>query len=181
MTRPRRLALASIDPVWEDPSGDFAPFTYGVRKLEASIRACPELDDVEIEIVDLRSRDPEAFFERIVEFQPTVVGASLYLWSIGPFSELASRLRQWNPELSILAGGPHARQSVFSLPPYRSLAKSLDAAVTSEGEQILRDILVAMGEGEDWRATPGLLVPHALGWRNTGEAPRVDIEAYPTP
>ena len=50
MPRDRRLALVSIDPIWEDPSGDFVPFTYGVRKLEASIRACPDLDDVEIRL-----------------------------------------------------------------------------------------------------------------------------------
>ncbi|MAC28751.1 MAG: hypothetical protein CMN31_10925 [Sandaracinus sp.] len=177
MPRDRRLALVSIDPIWEDPSGDFVPFTYGVRKLEASIRACPDLDDVEIRIIDLRSGDPEAFFEAIRDFRPTHVGASLYLWSIGPFRDLAARIRRWDPSVRVVIGGPHARPSVFALAPYRELAHTVDAAVTGEGEEVLRALL----REDDWDAIPGLLRPHALGWRSTGPLERIDVDAYPSP
>ena len=57
MAKSPRVALVSIDPVWEDPSGDFTPFTYGVRKLEASILSDPTLSDVEVRVIDLRTRD----------------------------------------------------------------------------------------------------------------------------
>jgi radical SAM superfamily enzyme YgiQ (UPF0313 family) len=180
MKRSRRLALVSIDPVWEDPSGSFTPFTYGVRKLEASVRSCPELDDVEVLVVDLRERDPEAFFEALVAFRPTVVGASLYLWSIGPFRDLAARLRRWDPSIRIVVGGPQARASVFALPPYRELARHVDAAVTGEGEEIVRELMRRDGD-DDWATMPGLLVPHALGWKSTGALARVDLDAYPSP
>ncbi len=170
----------SIDPIWEDPSGDFVPFTYGVRKLEASIRADPTLDDVEVRVIDLRERDPEAFFEAIVEFRPTLVGASLYLWSIGPFRELAARIKRWDPTVQVIIGGPHARKSVLALPPYRAMARTVDAAIDGEGEGILRTLARAHLE-PGWTATPGLIVPSALGWRSTGPLPRVDIEAFPTP
>jgi len=180
MTRDKRVALLSIDPVWEDPSGDFTPYTYGVRKLEASLLTDPTLGDVEIRVIDLRSRDPEAFFEELVAFRPTLVGASLYLWSIGPFRDLAAKLKRFDPEIRIVVGGPHARPSVFSLAPYHSLATTVDAAVTGEGEGILREI-VRHHLSPDWTSMPGLLVPHALGWRSTGPLARVDIEAFASP
>lgn len=180
MPRTPRVALISIDPVWEDPSGDFVPFTYSVRKLEASIRSAPELDDVEVHVVDLRSRDPEAFFEALVDLRPTMVGASLYLWSIAPFRDVAARLERWDPEVRIVVGGPHARPSVFALPPYRELARTVDAAITGEGEEILR-VLARRHLEDDWRSIPGLLVPHSLGWKSTGPLPRVDVDRYPSP
>lgn len=175
-----RVALVSVDPVWEDPSGDFTPFTYSVRKLEASLRADPTFDDVEVKVIDLRERDPEAFFEAIVDFRPTLVAASVYLWSIGPFRDLAAKLKRWDPSVQIVIGGPQARTSVFALPPYADLKNTVDAAVTGEGEGIFRDI-VREHRREGWTAMPGLLVPHALGWKSTGPIERVDIEAYPTP
>lgn len=179
MTPSPRLALLSIDPTWEDPSGDFAPFTYGVRKLEASIRSDAELGDVETRVIDLRSSDPDAFFEAIVDFRPTMIGASLYLWSIGPFQELARRVRAWDPTVRIVVGGPQARRSVFELAPYRSLARHVDAAVPGEGEEILRTLLKRPREG--WDDVPGLLLPSALGWRSTGSAERPVLDAYPSP
>ena len=113
MAKSPRVALVSIDPVWEDPSGDFTPFTYGVRKLEASILSDPTLSDVEVRVIDLRTRDPEAFFEAVVDFGPTLVGASTYLWSIGPFRDLAARIKRWDPSVQVIVGMPcaaaHAR------------------------------------------------------------------------
>lgn len=173
--------MVSIDPVWEDPSGDFAPFTYGVRKLEASIRSDPSLDDVEVRVIDLFERDPEAFFEAIAEFRPTLVGAATYLWSIAPFMALAEKIARWDPSLDVVLGGPHARASVLALPTYAPLARTVTAAVTGEGEAIVRTIARAHLE-PGWAArTPGLLVPHALGWRSTGPLERVDLEAFPSP
>jgi len=180
MTAAGRVALLSIDPLWEDPSGEFLPFTYGVRKLAASLRSDPTLSDVEVHIVDLRERDPEAFFAALTEIRPTLVAASLYLWSIAPFQKLAARIKGWDPSVQIVVGGPHARTSVFSLAPYRELGRHVDAAVTGEGEGILREIVRRHGDA-DWTSMPGLLVPHALGWRTTGDLERPDIEAFPTP
>lgn len=180
VTRSPRVALVSVDPVWEDPSGDFTPFTYSVRKLEASLRADPSFDDVEVKVIDLRERDPEAFFEAIVDFRPTLVGASIYLWSIGPFRDLAARIKRWDPSVQVVVGGPQARPSVFALEPYRPLQRTVDAAVTGEGEGVFRDIVRAH-QRDGWTSMPGLLVPHALGWRSTGPLERVDIEAFPTP
>ncbi len=176
----KRVALLSIDPRWEDPSGDFTSYTYGVRKLEASILTDPRSKDVEVRVIDLRSRDPEVFFEALVEFEPTLVGASLYLWSIAPFRDLAARLKRRDPSVQIVVGGPHARPSIFALEPYRELAETVDAAITGEGESILRSIVLHHLE-PDWTSMPGLLVPHALGWRSTGPLPRVDIEAFASP
>lgn len=180
MSRSPRLALVSIDPTWEDPSGEFTPFTYGVRKLEAAIVANPELAHVEVKVIDLRSSDPEAFFETLMDFGPTLVGASLFAWSIGPFEQLATRLRSADPSIRIVVGGPHARKSVFAMPRYQGYRDVVDAAIEGEGEGILQELALRHLD-DDWLETPGMLVPHALGWKATAPAPRVDLEAHPSP
>lgn len=180
MSRSSRLAFVSIDPTWEEPEAEAVAFPYGVRKLEASIRSCPDLDDVETCVIDLRSRDAEEFLQRIVAFRPTIVAASLYVWSIGIFTELASLIRRWDPSVRILVGGPHARASVFALAPYGDLARSVDAAVTGEGEEIIRRV-VREHHSDNWTKMPGLLVPSPFGWRSTGAIDRPVLDDYPSP
>lgn len=182
--RSPRLALVSIDleasSDWEDPIADLVSFNYGLRKLEASIRACPELADVETRVISLGTKEPEAFLAELEAFRPSIVALSLYVWSIGPLQELAARIKAWDPEVRLIVGGPHARASVFSLSPYRGMARSVDAAVAGEGEQVLRD-LVRLHQGEQWRELAGLWLPGPLGWRSTGPLPRPELDAYPSP
>lgn len=180
MSRERRVALLSIDPAWADATGDFVPFTYGIRKLEASLRSDPSLEDVEVQLIDRRSFDPDEFFEAIVEFRPTLIGASVYLWSLLPFMEVARKVRRFDPSIRIVLGGPHARASVLQMPRYAELAQLVDAVVPGEGEELIR-VLARHHLDDDWQTRPGLLVPHLLGWRSTGEAEPVRVDEYPTP
>ncbi len=180
MTRPKRVALLSIDPVWADPSGDFVPFSYGVRKLEASIRSCPDLADVETRVIDLRRAGADEFFEEIVRFEATIVAASLFLWSIATFQDLARRIRAWDPTVRIVVGGPQARRSAFELAPYVEMRTLIDAAVTGDGEEIIRTLV--RHQDDDWRKSPGLLVPSRLmGWQSTGPLERPVLDHYASP
>src|ERR1700722_10043185 len=175
-----RVALLAVDTRWEDPSGDFASFSYAARKLEASIRGAPDLAHVETQVIDLKTDDPDAFFEAIRDFEPTLVAASTYIWSVAPFLEVARRVKEWDSSVRVVLGGPAARQSLLSLAPYRPLLKHVDAVATGEGEEVIR-MLARDEDGTGLGAIPGLLLPHALGFRSTAPAERPELDAYPSP
>jgi radical SAM superfamily enzyme YgiQ (UPF0313 family) len=179
--RDRRVAFLARDLVWEDTSGGSLPFSYAARKLDASLRSAADLSDVDTETIDLRSSDPEAFFEKIRAFRPSIVAASTYIWSVKLFCEVAARVRQWDPSVRFVMGGPAARPSVLSLPPYAPYVRSIDAVAIGEGEELIRRVVRA-NDDPDWKKTvPGLTVPHALGWRTTDALERILLDDYLSP
>jgi radical SAM superfamily enzyme YgiQ (UPF0313 family) len=181
-----RVALLARDLVWEDRSGGSLAFSYAARKLEASLRSAPDSADVATALIDLRSDDDEVFFERLREFRPTVVAASTYIWSLGVFCRLAERVRRWDPSVWFVMGGPAARPSALRLAPYAPYVGYLDAVVTGEGEQVIRDVVRAARDGhrlgrDALRSVPGLHLYSPLGWRRTSEARRPTLDDYASP
>jgi len=187
MRRDRRVALLARDLVWGDTSGGSLPFSYAVAKLEASLRSAPDLADVETKVIDLQSDDPDAFMAEIEAFKPTFIGASSYIWSVGTFSKLASRVRRWDPSVGFVMGGPAARPSVMRLAPYAPHASAIDGLVAGEGEEVIRDLLRshgASGGGRDWvRQVAGVQVHDAASgsWGLTAPVERPRINAYASP
>jgi radical SAM superfamily enzyme YgiQ (UPF0313 family) len=181
MPRDRRVAFLARDLVWADKSGGSLPFSYAARKLDASIRTAPGLGDVATTVIDLRTDDPEEFFAQIREFRPTVVAASAYIWSVKLFCHLAEMVRRWDPSVRFVLGGPAARPSLLSLPPYAPYLRHLDAVVTGEGEEVIRCI-AGEHQHDDWtKSVPGLTVPHPLGWRSTAAIERPPLDDYASP
>ncbi len=176
-----RVAFLARDLVWGDVSGGSLPFSYAARKLEASVRSAPDLGHVETCAIDLREDDPEAYFEAIRAFGPSVVAASAYIWSIGLFCRVAELVKKHDPEVRVVMGGPAARPSVLALSPYAPYARFFDAIATGEGEEVIRAIVREHGN-DDWRErVAGLHVPHALGFRASGEAARPALDDYASP
>jgi hypothetical protein len=181
MPRDRRVAFLARDLVWADLSGGSLAFSYAARKLEASVRTAPDLDDVETAIFDLQTDDPDAFVAAIREFRPTVVAASTYVWSVDLFCRVAEEVRRWDPSVRFVMGGPAARPSLLDLAPYRMRVRNLDAVVTGEGEETIRRIVRTSAE-DGWQSSvPGLQVPGSLGWRGTGAAERPNLDDYASP
>jgi radical SAM superfamily enzyme YgiQ (UPF0313 family) len=177
----RRIALIAVDAQWRDPNGTFFSFSYGIEALRAAIVSAPDLADVEVKIIDLQSDDPDAYFEELADFRPTLVGLSTYIWSLDVFAGLTERLRRHDPRVVIVAGGPAARRNVFDLPPHRALRDRLDAIVPGEGEAVIRE-LVRHHLEPDWRTrVVGLQIPQRGLWRGSGEAERPDIGAFASP
>ncbi len=172
-----RIAFLAVDARWVDPAGDYASFSYAVRKLEASVRSAPDLAHVETHVINLKTDDPDAFFEAIRILRPTLVAVSAYIWSVGPFLEVARRVKEWDPSIQIVFGGPAARVSLLSLAPYRHLAKYVDAIATGEGEEVIR----AFARGDPLDSIPDLVIPHPLGFRSTLPGERPELDAYPSP
>lgn len=181
MQTERRVAFLVYDLVWADTSDGILPFSYGARALDASLRSAPDLADTETTIIELRDDNPDLFFEKIRAFRPTVVAASAYIWSVKLFCRLAEMVHRWDPKVRFVMGGPAARPSLLGLPPYAPFVKYIDAIVTGEGEEVIREI-ARQHLSDDWtRTVAGLTVPGPLGWRRTLPAPRPVLDDYPSP
>jgi radical SAM superfamily enzyme YgiQ (UPF0313 family) len=176
-----RIAFIAVDLRWEDDTGYFAPFSYAAYKLEAAIRGCEELEHVETRVFELEGRDPEVFLAALLEYQPTMVAASTYLWSLPTFVTLAKRLKQLDAGMVFIMGGPSARRSMLELEPYREDARHIDAVVFGDGEAVIRS-LARHHLDDDWRTkVPGLNYRGSLGWRSSGELERPVLDDYITP
>lgn len=181
MSAEPRIAFLARDLVWADESGGVLPFSYAARKLEASLRSAPDLDGVESTVIDLRTDDPEAFFERIREFRPTLIAASTYIWSTRVFCQVARQVRAWDASVRFVMGGPAARPSLLSLPPYAPYVDAIDAVVLGEGEEVVRE-LARKHRSDGWRReVAGLVTPSPLGWRHATPQERPALDGYASP
>ncbi|MBX3184945.1 MAG: B12-binding domain-containing radical SAM protein [Polyangiaceae bacterium] len=176
-----RVAILARDLTWADESGGVLPFSYAARTLHASLLSAPDLSDVESVVIDLKSDDPEVFFEQLREFRPTLVAASTYIWSLHVFCRLAERVRRWDPSVRFILGGPAARPAVFALAPYRPYARFIDGLVIGEGEEAIREA-TRRHRAADWpRGVPGLLAQSPLGWRPAPLVSKPELDDYPSP
>lgn len=176
-----KIAFIAVDLRWEDETGYFAPFSYAAYKLEAAIRQCDEFAHVETKVFEQVTADPNTFLETLLAFEPTLVAASTYLWSLPTFVALAKLLRQHDPSVRFVMGGPSARRSMLDQAAYREDARLIDAVVFGDGEVVIRE-LARHHLDDDWRQkVSGLNYRTPLGWRSTGELGRPVLDDYATP
>ncbi len=85
------------------------------------------------EVVEGTVNEPVAVAaQRILAFRPQVVGLSCYIWNIGQTEALIRQLRQSDPLLTIVVGGPevsYCAERVFSRNP------DVDFLIAGEGER----------------------------------------------
>ncbi|HEY1585386.1 MAG TPA: cobalamin-dependent protein, partial [Polyangia bacterium] len=170
-----------MDP-WRGPAEGFRPFNYSVRKIQAALTVVP---DVEVEVLDVYSEDLDALEAEIERRDPDLVGASVYVWSLPSFYELARRLKRNRPDRLIVFGGPSARPAMLWQPPFRDAVGFVDALVLGEGEEIIRDIVTLVASGasrERLREIVGVATVVDGRWATTGERSRVaNLDALPSP
>lgn len=177
---PPRVSLVCLDPVRDD-LGDFKPFNYSIRKVQAAM-AADEACDADVTVVEYNSKNVEEFTARIEALDPDIVGASAYVWSFPTFYEVARALKRSRPDRLIVFGGPSARPDLFRLAPYRQGPEFIDALVLGEGEEVFRKIVALTDRTRAGLATVnGLAVSTGQGWTNTAPAtlPTLDTLASP--
>ncbi len=80
--------------------------------------------------------------ERILAHKPRVVGLSLSIWNASPTARLIALIKQINPEVSVVIGGPEVRWA--DVPKYGA-----DILVRGEGETVFPDICRRILAGEE--------------------------------
>ncbi len=179
-TRDPRVALLCIDPI-RHRGGDFMPFNYSIRKVEAAVVANPSLD-ADVRVFDYETTDVEDIVAEVEEMDPDIVGASAYVWSFPVFYEVARALKRARPDRVIVFGGPSARTEMFDLPPFHDGPQFVDALVIGEGENGFEDIVGLTERTRDQlRNVPGIAVSTGDGWFTTAPRTLPVPDSLPSP
>lgn len=178
----RRVALVCRTPGLDFPDVRDELPSYGVRRIHASLIADPELSDVEVRTFEAGHGDLAGVADRVLAFDPDVVGFSTYVWSLPNFLRVARRIRDASPGTLLVFGGPSAQTDMFGLEPYRSGRDLVDVLVISHGEETIRDIVRATDRSAEALARfPGVAVTKADGWFTSPSRPSAPLEALASP
>lgn len=84
--------------------------------------------------------DLERIAEELLASEPNVIGISVYIWNVEKSERLISILKEKNPSLIIILGGPEVTYE----PEYFLKHWNIDYVVSGEGEFVLGDLLNAI-------------------------------------
>ena len=128
-----RIALACMTPTPDGGELDGATLpSYGIRRVLAAVAGDPALAHARIAVVDFARPDPQAYVDTLLQFEPDLVGFSIYVWSTPCLVEVARRIKRARPACAVVFGGPSARRELFDLPAYAPAHDYMDALVSSE-------------------------------------------------
>ena len=156
-----RITFCAIEP--RITHGVYNPFSQGIRQLRASIEHTPDLSDWEVRFLDSESKDVDEWVTKLLAERADVIGFSCFVWSFATFVSVAERMRQAQPNVRLLFGGPAARTVMFKMPAFRGRERALDAMVAGEGEWSIVSLL----QQKTWdlkavTAIPGLVFSAAM-------------------
>jgi len=104
--------------------------------------------------------------KKIIDYNPDLVGFSMYATSEEPTKWLCQELKRLNPNIKIAVGGSNVQKGWFNIHPY------YDYVVSGEGEQILLEILEELENGIMHSETKVLTQPVNQ---------RIDLNSLPMP
>ena len=181
---PRRIALVCVTPRPDaDELVSLQMPSYGIRRIQAAIVGDPTNPGHVVELIDFGRDDMAAYVERILDFEPDLIGVSIYVWSMSCLIAVAREIKRRRPGCAIVFGGPSARTALFDLEPYKRPGEFLDAIVEGDGEFVFREI-AALGDlsYESIRLVPGVTAPSNSGWLAAAARPAgFDLDLLPSP
>lgn len=133
-----QLPIPEIEHLYREGN---IPLAAGYLKAYALGRGVARDQDIQIIPRDIANFGGDAaVIKWLMQDRPTLVGFTSYMWNIERNLWLARQLKEQDPAVKIILGGPE-------ITPYRLLAEdsSIDAGVAGEGEQAFLDLLSAFG------------------------------------
>jgi radical SAM superfamily enzyme YgiQ (UPF0313 family) len=97
--------------------------------------------DVSIRVFKENQNMP-AIIKKALELKPKLVGFSCYIWNIRKILNICRRLKEVNPELIIVLGGPEATPRAQDL---LAEEKAIDIVVRGEGEESFARLAAKLG------------------------------------
>ena len=169
--------LSLVDPNFrqgpKEVNAYFLPYSVGILwsfcRTSETVKNSFELDKLV-----WRREDIETLAQDIKD--NAVVGFSCYVWNWKYNQALAKRLKELNPNILIVFGGPQVpleREELFDILPF------VDIVVKTEGEITLRNILACYARNESYSTVPGIKIN---GGADTGNSIRIqDLDIIPSP
>lgn len=174
------VRVSLVQPNFQVGPTDFNAYylPYSVGCLWAYAISQPSLQNKIVLNEIIWKRD---LIDRVVEIcrDDDIVAFSTYVWNANYNYELAKKLKQANPKILTVFGGPEppvAQKDIFIEYPW------IDICVRGEGEITFARILEEFSSGKRWKDIPGLLINENGQAVETEKNPRVrDLEEMPSP
>jgi radical SAM superfamily enzyme YgiQ (UPF0313 family) len=172
------LVQLPIPPVGPEPIRGNVPLAAGYLKLYARLHGLESNYNIDIFPPPLANTlCDQAVVDEILARRPWMVGFTCYLWNIERTLWIAQRLKERQPKIKILIGGPEVtldNRWVLDHP-------AVDYAAIGEGEQTFTELLTALLDSEQITAPiPGLLTPPSA-LRFLPSAFRLSSSTFPLP
>lgn len=118
-----------------------------------SIAAVLEQEGISVSVIDPKPRMERDFnyIKEILKTLPDVVGFTLLSNQVKRAIPIIQRLKRLNPELPIVAGGPHA-----TFMPDELLDNSVDVVIMGEGEITVKELIPMLGSKQDLSEINGI-------------------------
>src|SRR5262249_48077768 len=139
-----------------------------IRRIQAAVVGDAHNRGHQVELIDLGREDVHGYVRAILDFEPDLIGFSIYVWSTPTLVAVAREIKRRRPKCVIVFGGPSARSALFDLNYYQKPAAYLDAVVEGDGELAFRDIAaLADLSRTSLESVEGLTLPANTGWKRT--------------
>ncbi|MEN7973606.1 MAG: B12-binding domain-containing radical SAM protein [Verrucomicrobiota bacterium] len=170
----RNLLYLQLPLLDNDAAGERENFPFAGAYLDHALRRSPEAPyhQTRFALTAWDDLDTPHLAEQILKSGTDILACTLYLWNIERTIRLARHLKQANPALRIMAGGPEAARNhpMLGDAPF-------DAVVLGEGEGVFPAILAAWRTGArvDFN---NVGIPSAQGLQyGSQEPPEIDLAA----
>ncbi len=164
------MALVAINARYSHAAP--APF-YLKAAVEAALPG-----QIEVEIMEATLKSDIAQLAQKLAGKYCLIGFSCYIWNIEIVGQLAAWVRQKDPKVKILLGGPEASFRAEEL--LRKLP-AVDFVIAGEGERPLPALVQALQKGTPPAEVPGLIYRMENGFAfNAPPAPIEELAAYET-
>lgn len=100
-----------------------------------------DICDIQIKEFTLRQED-EIIIEEILATHCEILGLSIYIWNVNRMKDLIYELKQRNPKLIIILGGPEVTYE----PEYFLNNWLIDYIISGEGELVLGELIHVIEE-----------------------------------
>jgi radical SAM superfamily enzyme YgiQ (UPF0313 family) len=113
---------------------------FGLRYLYANLGELqPEAEIVEFTIQER----PLNMAEKLLSFQPRVIGFSVYIWNVAEIHDTVALIKQIAPDIIIVLGGPE----VSHHPDLPAVCELADYVISGQGEQSFRQLCEQVLDG----------------------------------
>ena len=105
----RKLALLCCSPPFDADEMPLTMPSFGIHRVHAAARSGVYPHPVDIRFFDLGKIGHAECLQALLDFEPDLIGFSVYVWSLAPLMQLAADVRARHPKALLLWGGPSAR------------------------------------------------------------------------
>lgn len=116
----QKILLCGVNASYQYPS-------FGLRYLMANMG---ELANFTCLKEFTTKKAPEGISDYIFSIQPKILGLSAYIWNIEHVVEIAKRVKQANPDIHIVVGGPEVSHEIES----QEICAWVDTIIQGEGD-----------------------------------------------